>query len=250
MFAGPLAVVSDIHGNRWALEAVLRDIEHRGIQHIVNLGDSLYGPLDPAGTARILIPLNLPTVRGNEDRIIVERTGEFEHSPTLRYVRDRLDPKDLQWLRTLPKTCVAHEDFRMCHGSLERDDEYLLREVSEAGVTLRRSDVLQTKMQSLEQPVLFCGHDHIPKTVHLPDGKLIVNPGSVGLPAFTDDLPFPHALETGSPQARYCVLFRSKLGWQVEEVAVPYDWESAAIEAQKNGRPDWAVWLQTGSAGR
>jgi hypothetical protein len=48
--AESLAVLADIHGNRWALEAVLADIRGRGIRAMVNLGDSLYGPLDPAGT--------------------------------------------------------------------------------------------------------------------------------------------------------------------------------------------------------
>ena len=66
-----IAVLSDIHGNRWALEAVLADIQHRGVDELMNIGDSLYGPLDPAGTAEILLPLNIPTVRGNEDRIIL-----------------------------------------------------------------------------------------------------------------------------------------------------------------------------------
>jgi predicted phosphodiesterase len=50
----PVAVLSDIHGNRWALEAVLDDISRRGIRDMVNLGDSLYGPLDPGGTAQIV----------------------------------------------------------------------------------------------------------------------------------------------------------------------------------------------------
>jgi predicted phosphodiesterase len=40
----PVAVLSDIHGNRWALEAVLDDIRRRGIRDMFNLGDSLYGP--------------------------------------------------------------------------------------------------------------------------------------------------------------------------------------------------------------
>ena len=160
MFAGPLAVISDIHGNRWALEAVLADIARRRIEHIVNLGDSLYGPLDPAGTARILLPLDLPTVRGNEDRIIVDPSSGFENSPTLRYVRENLGTEDLQWLAGLPMTAVADEEFRMCHGSLERDDEYLLREVLETGVALRSSDALQGMVRSMEEPVLLCGHDH------------------------------------------------------------------------------------------
>ena len=57
VFQHSLAVIADIHGNRWALEAVLQDIERRGIQQIVNLGDNLTGPLDPAGTADLLIIL-------------------------------------------------------------------------------------------------------------------------------------------------------------------------------------------------
>jgi 3',5'-cyclic AMP phosphodiesterase CpdA len=45
-----IALISDIHGNSWALDAVLEDINQRGIDQIVNLGDCVYGPLDPAGT--------------------------------------------------------------------------------------------------------------------------------------------------------------------------------------------------------
>ena len=84
-----VAVISDVHGNRWALAAVLEDIDRRGIRDIVNLGDSLYGPLAPAETAEILLGLDLPTVRGNEDRLIVEAMSESANSPTLRYVRSQ-----------------------------------------------------------------------------------------------------------------------------------------------------------------
>jgi len=61
---GRIAVISDIHGNRWALEAVLEDIDREGTDKIVNLGDAVYGPLDPAGTADIIINRGIPTVRG------------------------------------------------------------------------------------------------------------------------------------------------------------------------------------------
>ncbi len=243
-----VAVFSDIHGNRWALEAVLKDIKRRGIRDIVNLGDCLYGPLDPAGTAEILVPLNLSTVRGNEDRIITEWSSEFENSPTLRYVRESLNPEHLQWLETLEMTTVVYGDFFLCHGSPGRDDEYLLEEVLETGVLLRKSKELMAKLSSREQQVFFCGHDHLPRTVYLPDGRLIVNPGSVGLPAYTDDFPFPHAMETCTPHARYSIIYRNKNGWLVENIAVPYDWESAAAVGTKNSRPDWAEWLRTGRA--
>ena len=243
-----LAVISDVHGNRWALEAVLLDVERRGIRRIVNLGDSLYGPLDPARTAQILVALDLPTVRGNEDRIITERSEEKVASPTLCYVRDSLNVEHVRWLEGLERNRTAYADFFLCHGSPERDDEYLLEDVLETGISLRGSSALMARLSWLAQPVLLCGHDHVPRTVRLPNGKLIVNPGSVGLPAYADDVPFPHVMETGTPHARYTIVSRDKEGWRIEDIAVPYNWEAAAAVAAENGRPDWAEWLATGRA--
>lgn len=67
MFAA-IAVISDIHSNKNALEAVLRDADGRNIDLIVNLGDSLFGPLDPLGTARLLMQRdNIVNIMGNCD---------------------------------------------------------------------------------------------------------------------------------------------------------------------------------------
>jgi predicted phosphodiesterase len=243
-----VAVISDVHGNRWALEVVLEDVERRGIPRTVNLGDTLYGPLDPGGTARILAGLDLPTVRGNEDRIVVE-PADAADSPTLRYVRDSLSPEHLRWLGALEMTAVAYEHCFLCHGSPEHDQEYLLQEVSAAGLLSTTPEKLLERLAPLEQEVVLCGHDHVPRAVHLPGGRLVVNPGSVGLPAYTDDLPYAHAMEAGTPHARYSIVSRDETGWQVEEVALRYDWETAAHVAAENGRPDWAEWLRTGRAG-
>jgi putative phosphoesterase len=192
-----IAVLSDIHGNRWALEAVLSDIRRRHIKRIVNLGDCLYGPLDPAGTARILMKSGWPTVCGNEDRIIVEHRETGDTSSTLQYVREDLGSAQLEWLRSLSMTAVVDETFFLCHGSPRRDTEYLLVEVSEQAVSLRSSQALLDLTAGIEQPVLLCGHDHIPRTVRIPNGKLIVNPGSVGLPVYQDEWPYPHVMEAG-----------------------------------------------------
>lgn len=248
MFNHQVAIISDIHGNRRALEAVLKDIENKGIEYMVNLGDSLYGPLDPAGTADILMGRNIPTVSGNEDRVIIESTDEGDRSPSLRYVMECLNPKHLKWLESLPMTAAVYEDFFLCHGTPERDNEYLLQEVRETGVFPRKSEELAATLASHPQKVFLCGHDHVPGIVYLPDGRLIVNPGSVGLPAYTDDFPFQHAMETFTPHARYSIIHQKANGPQVENIAVPYDWQWAARLAIKNGRPDWAEWLQTGRA--
>jgi len=243
-----VAVISDVHGNRWALEAVLEDIKRCGIRNIVNLGDSLYGPLAPKETVEILLPLELPTVRGDEDRLITEAVSGAASSPTLCYVQRQLAQSHLDWLAELEESTVAYEYFRMYHGAPGRDDEYLLQEVTEERVRLRAPEQLTATLASVEQPVVLCGHDHVPRTVRLANGKLIVNPGSVGLPAYVDELPYPHVMEVGTPHTRYGVVRKTEGEWRVEHVAVDYDWESAATLACENGRTDWARWLRLGRA--
>lgn len=56
--------------------------------------------------------------------------------------------------------------------------------------------------------VILCGHTHLPGTMRLDDGRLIVNPGSVGLPAYKDDHPWLHVVETGMLHARYAIVTR------------------------------------------
>ena len=84
-------MLSDIHGNIRALDAVLADIEDRGIRNIINLGDCAYGPFDPRSVMNRLLELNLPTVSGNEDRILVEVARSGSHSRTAACCVLRLD---------------------------------------------------------------------------------------------------------------------------------------------------------------
>ena len=235
-----LAVLSDIHGNRWALEAVLKDIQERGIVNIVNLGDSLFGPLDPAGTADMLIKLNLPTVLGNEDRILIEERNHAS-TPSLQYTLSQLNLSHQQWLSGLPKTRV-YEDFFLCHGTPKHDDDYLTFKVSPDGLEPRPVDELLEVVADVGQHVILCGHDHTPRTLHLPNGKRIVNPGSVGLQAYWDEKPFTHEMETGDPLARYSIITHEHTEWNIQNIRLSYDYEAAATVAQKNGRPDWG-WL-------
>jgi putative phosphoesterase len=240
----PLAIIADIHGNSWALEAVLRDIQHKHIQHIVNLGDCLLGPLDPAGTAKRLMELNILTIQGNDDRILLSPP---EHpSAATAFTLEHLQQEHFAWIRTFPTTAiVAHEIF-LLHGDLAADETYLLENVTPNGVFLRDTAGIEAALAHVEQPLILCGHSHIVRTVFLPSGKLIVNPGSVGMPAYTSDLPLPHAMESGSPHAKYAIVNKVEAEWQVEHVLVPYDWEKVASVARAHKRPDWATWIATG----
>jgi predicted phosphodiesterase len=244
----PIAVLSDIHGNSWALQAVLENIEQRGIRKIVNLGDSFYGPLDPQRTAKILLDRHISSIQGNEDRILVTASKKALKHPSLDFTKRNLSSEVFEWLRKLPSTAIVGKDIFLCHGSPERDDEYLLEEVSEQWVVLRSTAALAERIAGIDQQLILCGHSHIPRIVGLPTGQLIVNPGSVGLPAYTDEKPYLHCMETGSPHSRYSILSKNKARWHIENVAVPYDWQTAAATALKKGRSDWSKWIREGRA--
>ena len=241
------AAISDIHGNLLALEAVLTDISSRSVPQIVNLGDHLQGPLDPVGTAERLIPLHLPSIRGNCDRLLFEAGTIVTPGSTLAANRAILTDRHKQWLATMPQTLLLG-DVLLCHGNPWADDVYLLEEVTPADTRLKRTEELEPVLHGISARLVLCGHSHLQRTVHMPDGMLLVNPGSVGLPAYSAGSPHPHAMEAGSPHARYVVITRSGESWQVEHHAVTYNWEAAARLAEENGRPDWGAWLRTGRA--
>jgi len=241
-----LAAIADIHGNLWALAAVLSDMRARGVDLIVNLGDHLYGPLDPVGTAERLMALDLPTISGNQDRELLQNNSA---QGTLRQNREALGPEHRAWLTQLPSTLLWEpHDVLLCHGTPFADDIYLLEQVNAGGVSLASGEKVLSLLGGVSHRLILCGHSHIPRTVALPGGQMVVNPGSVGLQAFTGDHPTAHAMEAGSPHARYAILDRQGDHWQVEHVAVVYDWNHAAEVAERNGRPDWAEWLKTGRA--
>lgn len=239
------AVIADIHGNIWALDAVLEAIERRGITQIINLGDSLLGPLDPAGTATRLIASGMVSISGNCDRVLHNPTAQEREWASLRTTIGQIQPEHLAWLKRLPDTFENAHCF-CCHGTPASDNQPLLEDITPQGVFLASSQAIESRLGSVQSPLVLCAHTHVPRVVGLPDGRLIVNPGSVGLPAYEDDTPIPHHMEAGSPHARYAILEPCVNGWQVELVAVPYDWQAAVNTARRNGRDDYAHWLTYG----
>lgn len=240
-----IAILSDVHGNVWAFEAVLADVRRRGADELIDLGDILYGPLDPAGTAELHRGAGITAIRGNQDRVLGEPLGQ-NPNPTMAYVHESLPPHHLAWVAGLP-TRLDREDLRFCHGTPGHDDVYLLEAVRETGVALRPEAEIADLLGPSTAQVTFCGHSHVPRVVAVGD-RLVINPGSVGLPAYDHDEPWPHVMEAGSPHARYALLTRETEGWEIEQVMVTYPWKEAAARARRNGRPDWAEWIETGRA--
>jgi len=245
-----IAILSDIHGNLAALDAVLADIARRSADMTVNLGDILSGPLQPAETADRLMDLNLPTIRGNHERQLLTQTPDcMGASDAFTYAR--LTPRHLDWMRHLPETLRLTEEVFLCHGTPGSDVEYFLETVEPAGARAATDSEVETRAQGITAAVILCGHTHIPRARRLGDGRLVVNPGSVGLPAYEDDRPHPHKMETGSPHARYAIIERGQDSvWSAELLSVAYDWDTAARLAAGRGREDWAVALRTGRMNR
>lgn len=244
----PLAVLADIHGNNLALKAVLADASARGVTRFANLGDTFYGPLDPGGTWATLRSMDMPAILGNQDRILLEGGSAWETVPAYQATLNGLGDCGMEWLRTLPESLMLDDDIFLTHGTPKSDTSYLLEDVSGGTPVMR--DCKAVKADVLPEAegcsLILAGHSHFPGRLDC-NGLTVVNPGSVGLPAYDDDTP-PHAMAAGSPHARYVIVERTDAGWNVEFLSVEYDWESAAAMAKTNGRDDWAKWLTTGVA--
>jgi len=100
--------------------------------------------------------------------------------------------------------------------------------------------------EGVAQRLILCAHTHLARAVRLRDGRLIVNPGSVGSPGYRDVHPFPHVVEAGSPDARYAILELVGGAWQVTFRHVPYDHDAMAALARRNGQPELAAAIATG----
>lgn len=241
-----IAILADIHGNLLALEAVLADLKHRKVDQFVDLGDCVSGPLWPRETAELLRQLNWPTVRGNHDRWVTDWPPEKQY-PSDAIAFQALDPSQLAWLRALPPTRELGHGVFACHGRPHDDNAYLLENVEGARlVPARRADVAE-RVRDVASRLVLCAHSHIPGAATTGD-KIIINPGSVGLPAYEDPLPPAHVSESGIPLARYAVLQLDGERASFEHIAVPYDHLAAARRAEENQNHAWAHFLSTGYA--
>jgi putative phosphoesterase len=228
-----LAIISDVHGNLHALDAVLDDIAPLGVDATLSLGDFLSGPYDPVGVADRLMDLDLLSVRGNHDRYIAEGRDDDWHIDA--FVRSELAPRHLDWLRGLPATAVHADVVLLTHGTPRSDNVGWLDVMESGNAVLQSREHVEREAEGFPYEVLLCGHTHVPRTVKLGDGRLVVNPGSAGLP-----------FDSGSPDAHYAIIEKRRSGWAVSLNTVPYDWQAAAKLALDRDLPKWAEVVQSG----
>jgi putative phosphoesterase len=240
-----IAVIADIHGNMPALEAVLADIQHRDVDQTINLGDCVSGPLWPREVCDLLMASSSLVIRGNHDRW-VSGPDPASMGPSDRYAYSHLGADHRLWLGALPTSVVAEHSILACHGTPTNDNQYLIEEVSDRRLVRAPLSVIQERLGDVHDRVVLCGHSHQQHLIQLPTGPLVLNPGSVGCPAYDDPGNDPHVSESGSLYARYAVLSIDEHNVSADMIAVTYDWKAASAQAEKNGRPDWAYGLRTG----
>ena len=240
------AAIADVHGNHLALEAVIADIRAQGIEAIVNLGDMASGPLDARRTMDALMALDAVHVLGNHDRYLIDRPPEKMGSWD-RPAHAQLDATHLDWLRAVPPTLVFRDQVFLCHATPDSDEVYWLETVlSDGTVRMASLEAIEAAAGRITQSLILCGHSHLARAVRLSDGRMIVNPGSVGSPGYRDIHPFPHLVEAGTPDARYAILELANGAWRVTFRHVPYDHNAMAALARENGQPELASALATG----
>jgi predicted phosphodiesterase len=178
-----IAVLSDIHGVLPALEAVLAEPDVAAADRIVLSGDIAAGP-QPVETLDRLAGLGERAVwvRGNADRWMatLARGGEVDvPDPVIRWAAAQLRPDQVELLAGLPLTAVLEPDgvgpTVFCHGTPRDDNEVVLVDSRPQ----RWAEVFDGLAPEIA--AVACGHTHMP-FARLVDRRLVLNPGSVGMP--------------------------------------------------------------------
>jgi putative phosphoesterase len=238
-----VALIADIHGNAVALEAVLADVHRRGADEIVCLGDVAAGGPQPREVLKRLRALGCSVVRGNADDWLLGSTPVEEDDDARRlraiieWARAQLSDVDLAYLESFVPTVeldLGRPHRLLCfHGSPQATSDRLLATTPEEELT--------RLFAGAAADVFAGGHTHIQLARRL-GARLLVNPGSVGLPLHAAGPGDPRAAgEPHVPRFGDYALIEAEAALAVELRRVPID--SAALERVSHGSgmpdPDW-----------
>jgi putative phosphoesterase len=227
-----LALISDVHANLPALEAVLAELEKEGVSRIIHAGDIVdYSPF-PNEVIALFQKNGVETIRGNHD--LAALTGDtlgFNIYAELcsRWTQINLSEQSKNFLRRLKGRLhieIAGISIAVYHGSPASQDEYVYFDEADESLLVRA-----------DARLLILGHTHWPFVVNLENGT-IVNPGSVGQPRDKD------------PRASFAILTIEESGkYEIELRRLEYNVERTQGACRKAGLPEQLTnWLATGCA--
>ncbi len=227
------AILSDIHSNLEALEAVLVDAEAEGCTHFVCLGDVVGYNANPSECVKIIQDLECPVVKGNHDEQVsmIRSTEGFNElaEEAIDWTRAQLSADDKAWLADLRLTRQVR-DFTIVHATLDTPGQW--------GYVFNDLDAIASFTYQHTR-LCFFGHTHWPtafvrddnvrritggQTVLSAGKKYFLNPGSIGQPRDRDW------------RAAYCILHTDRQ--VVEQRRVKYDLETAQRKIRQAGLPD------------
>jgi predicted phosphodiesterase len=231
-------ILSDLHANWEALDAVVRDAQEQHYEAVLCLGDIVgYGPNPNEVTAWVRAHADV-VIRGNHDKACsgASTFDSFNSAArcSSRWTRDELSGEHAQWLLNLDRGPVLVEDFALVHGAPDDEDRYMFHE-HEAELGLRYA----------EERLTFFGHTHVQggfigepyrrtlevsrlnvlpsQIVVTPDRIYLLNPGAVGQP------------RDGDARAAYCIY--DSVGRVVEFYRVHYDIRTVQEKILAQGLP-------------
>lgn len=221
-----IAAFSDVHGNSMALEAVLKDIQRFSPDLLLNLGDQVWGQVDPNGAYDLQAGLGAVEVRGNNDEkplITPARLPDFERRYAA-WLGDRVPREGLERLNQLPvSTTLLDERILAAHGTPTSPWKLLLWQIATGELVPRAERDVSAELEALDRGVelVLVGHTHRERSMKL-DDRLLVNVGPV---AWQRD---------GDPRARWTLLRHEAGSWTAQHMRVEYDWRAAAAAVIAN----------------
>lgn len=237
-----LAIVSDIHANLVALEAVLGDLQRRGVERAICLGDVVNSGPQPAETVRWLRTLGWPVVMGNEDQGMLAPQPYQGDDPFYRIISDinlwclaQLNAEDLDYVSTFKASIEMplgdDEKLLAFHGSPRSNTDVI------ASTTPQGQ--LEQWFAGLSALVFAGGHTHT-QMLRRFDRAFLINPGSVGL-AYEHKRGRREARNV--PWAEYALLDWGEPGISIQFLRVSFDIESLfqAAHAARMPHADWWV---------
>ncbi|ANE43190.1 metallophosphoesterase family protein [Deinococcus puniceus] len=230
-----LAILSDVHGNGFALRAVLDDAQAASPDGLYNLGDTVWGASDPATAWALQAEFAPPTVRGNTDERMAGMRGGKEEMRG--WVASQLPADVAAHLGQLPTFVdVAGGEVRLAHGSPRDPWEALMLSGEEERPATPAE--LRERLGEFAGAVCVVGHTHSEMFRGI-DGTSLVNVGAVS-----------QRHTEGPPLARWLLLTRQHGHWNIEFRRTPYDVQAAAAWARANAPAEIgeeeAAWLLAG----
>ena len=232
-----IAIISDIHGNCFALDLVLADIRRQGIENIVCLGDAIQGGAQPAETVARLREIGCPVVMGNADAWLLdgpESTPNESSTAQQIAVRDwgltQLSQDDLHFMRQFQPTIrielTAAQTLLCFHGSPHSFNDIILPETSE--------ETLSGFLNGFDVTLLAGGHTHTQQIRRLDSSSWYLNPGSVG---FAFDWRLSPEQFRADPWAEYAIVTSEQESSSIHFCRLPFEVSELARVIRASGKP-------------